>query len=158
MTAPPDQDFSEMLNSADADGWVKANGLHFVRATLDEVVAELTIGPQHRQPYGIVHGGVHCGVIETVASVGAALNAMAEGRHAVGLENHTSFLRAVRGGKLTVTARPVAKGRRSQVWEGEVRDDKGRLAATGRVRLMILEGDEALAGEKVAIGGGEKAG
>jgi uncharacterized protein (TIGR00369 family) len=93
-----------------------------------------------------------------VASVGAALNAMAEGRHAVGLENHTSFLRAVRGGKLTVTARPVAKGRRSQVWEGEVRDDKGRLAATGRVRLMILEGDEALAGEKVAIGGGEKAG
>ena len=28
---------------------------------------------RHLQPFGIVHGGVHCGVVETVASLGAAL-------------------------------------------------------------------------------------
>ena len=38
----------------------------------DEVVLRLPIGPHLHQPYGIVHGGVHCGVVETLASVGAA--------------------------------------------------------------------------------------
>ncbi len=72
------------------------------------------------------------------------MNAMARGQGgAVGLENHTSFLRAVREGKLTATARPVVRGRRTQVWEAEVRDDEDRLVATGRVRLLCLEQGES---------------
>src|SRR5512140_986568 len=118
MTKESPQDFAEMINAVDDAGWRKAMGLHIVRATVDEVVAELTVGPEHRQPYGIVHGGVHAGVIETLASIGAALHAMPAGKNVVGLENHTSFLRAVRSGKLTATAKPIMSGRRSHVWEG----------------------------------------
>jgi 1,4-dihydroxy-2-naphthoyl-CoA hydrolase len=143
-------DFSAPLNGA-LDGWNRAMGLRFVTATPDEVVAELEIGDQHRQPYGIVHGGVHAGIIETVASVGAALHAMTHGRSVVGLENHTSFIRAVREGALRVTARPITRGQRTQVWEGTVTDAAGRIAATGRVRLLVLEADAALAGETVAV-------
>ena len=116
-------------------------GVRFVRATADSVEAELEIGPDHRQAYGIVHGGVHSGMIETIASVGAALVAMPRGQSVVGLENHTSFLVAVREGKLHATARPLVRGRRTQVWEGTVTDDGGRVVATGRVRLINLEGD-----------------
>jgi uncharacterized protein (TIGR00369 family) len=145
-------DFAEMINASAIDGWASAMGLRVTRATRTEVVAELTIGPAQRQPYGIVHGGVHCGIIETLASVGAALNAMPDGKSVVGLENHTSFVRAVRAGKLVGTARPITRGRRSQVWEVEVRDDAGRLAATGRVRLLVLDADADLAGERVAAG------
>jgi uncharacterized protein (TIGR00369 family) len=122
-----------------------------VSASKDEVVAELEIGPAHRQPYGIVHGGVHAGIIETVASVGAALYAMPLGRSVVGLENHTSFLHAVREGVLRVTARPLTRGRRTQVWEGTVTDAAGRVAATGRVRLLSLEAEAELAGSTVEV-------
>jgi uncharacterized protein (TIGR00369 family) len=144
------QDFAEMINAAN-DGWVHATGLVVVRATRDEVIGELTIGPQHLQAYGIVHGGVHAGVVETLCSIGAAIGAMAEGRTAVGLENSTSFLRAVRGGKLRAVARPLARGRRSHVWEGEVRDDQGRLVASGKVRLMILDAGAEVAGERAGM-------
>lgn len=144
------EDFAEMLNGT-LDGWNTAMGLHFVRASADEVVAELVIGAQHRQPYGIVHGGVHAGIIETVASVGAALHALPLGRSVVGLENHTSFLHAVREGTLTVTARPLTRGKRTQVWEGTVTDASGRVAATGRVRLLGLEAEAPLAGETVSV-------
>jgi 1,4-dihydroxy-2-naphthoyl-CoA hydrolase len=144
------EDFAEMLNGT-LDGWNTAMGLRFVSASADEVIAELVIGPSHRQPYGIVHGGVHAGVIETVASVGAALHAMPLGRSVVGLENHTSFLHAVREGTLRVTARPLTRGKRTQVWEGTVTDATGRVAATGRVRLLALEPEAPLAGEKVAV-------
>jgi uncharacterized protein (TIGR00369 family) len=146
----PDGDFSASLNNR-LNGWVKAMNIHFVRATGDEVIAELAIGPHHHQGYGIVHGGVYSGLIETVASVGAALWAGKSGQSVVGLENTTSFLRAVREGKLSVTARPLMRGRRTQVWEASVTDDKGRTVAAGKVRLISLDSGAALAGETVKV-------
>ena len=145
------QDFAAMINDSAADGWVKANGLRLTRASRDEVAAEMAIQPIHLQAYGIVHGGVHASIIETLASVGAAIDAMAQGKTVVGLENHTSFLRAVRSGTLKATAKPLTRGRRTHVWEGTITDEQGRIAATGRVRLLILEPDQRLAGERAAL-------
>lgn len=145
---PPNVDLAPTLNET-RDGWNAAMNLRFVRATLDEVVGELDIAPCHRQPYGIVHGGVHAGVIETLASVGAGLNAAARGQSVVGLENHTSFIHAAREGTLRATARPITRGRRTQVWEGTVVDATGRTVATGRVRLICLEAEVPLAGQTV---------
>lgn len=132
-------------------GWNEAMGLRFLRATADEVVAELDVARVHQQPYGIVHGGVHAGVIETLASAGAALSAGARGQTVVGLENSTTFIRAVREGTLRATARPLTRGRRTQVWETTVADADGRLVATGRVRLLCLEAGAALAGETAGV-------
>jgi uncharacterized protein (TIGR00369 family) len=119
-------------------------------ATKDEVRAELTVGPEHLQGYGIVHGGVHCGLIESLASIGAALFALPKGQSVVGLENHTSFIRAVRtGSKLRAVSTPVTRGNRTQVWEARVIDEEDRTVATGRVRLLCLDSDQSLAGEQV---------
>lgn len=148
------EDYAEIINSAvEQNGWVVAMGLTIVRATLDEVVAELTIGPQHLQSYGIVHGGTHSGIIETIASIGAAINAMSRGQSVVGLENHTTFLRAVRSGKLRAVAKPLTRGRRTQVWEASVYDEAGKTAATGRVRLLALDAGSELAGEGIQFKG-----
>jgi uncharacterized protein (TIGR00369 family) len=143
------EDFSKRLNAM-PEGWLQAMGVTVTKATPDEVSCELTVGPEHLQGYGIVHGGVHCGLIESLASIGAALYALPRNQSVVGLENNTSFIRAVRAGtKLRATATPVTRGRKTQVWSAEVRDGDDRLVATGRVRLLCLEKDEALAGETV---------
>jgi 1,4-dihydroxy-2-naphthoyl-CoA hydrolase len=93
---------------------------------------------------------VHSGVIETPASIGAYLFAQQHGKHVVGLENHTSFIRAVRAGaKLRAIATPITRGRQTQVWEARVLDEKDQLVATGRVRLLCLDADQQLAGEQV---------
>ena len=139
-------DLSERLNSM-TEGWVHAMGIRFETATADEVRCELTVGPEHLQGYGIVHGGVHCGVIETMASVGAAMAAMPRGQAVVGLENTTSFIRAVRTGtRLRAVCTPVTRGRRSQVWEGRIVDDEDRMVAMGRVRLLCFAAEEGIAG------------
>lgn len=136
------EDVLNMLNAL--PGWVREMGIVITSASADEVTAELEVSGKHHQAYGIVHGGVHCGLVETLASVGAAMVAMPRGQRVVGLENTTSFIRAVRAGKLTATARPVTRGRTSQVWEVWVRDDEGKLAAQGRVRLLCLSPDQQL--------------
>ena len=153
MTTPTPDDLASAMNAV-RGGYNLAMGLRFVRATAEEVVAECDVGPQHHQPHGIVHGGVYAGIVETVASVGAGIYAMQRGQSVVGLENHTSFLRAVRSGTLQATARPLTRGRRTQVWEGTITDADGRVAATGRVRLLCLEADAILAGEAAKLSGG----
>ena len=79
-------------------------GIRFVATGPDEVIVEYDVDDRHRQPYGIIHGGMHCTAIETACSVGAAIAAGSRGQSVVGVENHTSFIRAVREGRVTVTA------------------------------------------------------
>jgi uncharacterized protein (TIGR00369 family) len=94
---------------------------------------------------------VHTGIIEAACSTGAAIVAMSRGQSVVGLENSTSFVTAVRGGTLRVTAKPITRGRRTQVWEAIVANDAGRTCATGRVRLLCLDAGSELAGETAGI-------
>ena len=105
------------------------------------------------QPYGLVHGGVYAGMIETMCSTGAALTVWEENKSTVGLENNTSFLKAVRSGRLRCTAKPLVLGKRSHVWEASIHDDKSRLVATGRVRMMVLEPGAEVAGRVVNMEG-----
>jgi 1,4-dihydroxy-2-naphthoyl-CoA hydrolase len=143
------EDFARQLNSI-PEGWVSAMGMTITHATKDEVRAELTVGTQHLQGYGIVHGGVHCGIIETLSSMGAYLFARERGQHVVGLENNTSFIRAVRAGaKLHAVATPITRGRQTQVWQAQVLDEEERLVAAGRVRLLCISEGQQLAGEQV---------
>ena len=137
-------DFAAMMNALPGNGWVKTMGIVITRATADEVACEWDVGERHHQGYGIVHGGVHCGVIESLASIGAAAVAAPRGQRVVGLENSTSFIRAVSSGRLHAVARPVTRGRRTQVWEAWVRDDEEHLVAQGRVRLLCLDDERPL--------------
>lgn len=139
MTDPSPPDAASFINEMHAGTWAGGLGLHVLTATRDQVVAELDVRPAHLQPQGIVHGGVYASVIESLSSVGAALDAMAHGKTVVGLENTTSFIHAAREGKLRATATPITRGRRTQVWETTIRDAAGKVVATGRVRLLVLE-------------------
>jgi len=112
-------------------------GLRITAASGDEVSATWTAEPKLHQPYGIVHGGVHCAVVETLASLGAALWFGDRGK-VVGVSNATDFYRAVREGALRSHAAPVHRGRSQQVWLVETHDDQDRLVARGQVRLQNL--------------------
>jgi uncharacterized protein (TIGR00369 family) len=112
-------------------------GVQFTEVRGDKVVATWDAVPKLHQPYGIVHGGVHCSLVETLASIGAA-TWLGETGKVVGVNNNTDFYRAVREGVLTSTATPLHRGRSQQVWLVETVDEQGRLAARGQVRLQNL--------------------
>ena len=132
-------------------GFDQEMGFRLVSATRDEVVLEYEVTEKHLQPYGIVHGGVHCAAVESACSTGAGVDALARGTSVVGVENHTSFIRAVRHGRIRVVATPLTRGRRSQLWEAAARTADGKLVASGRVRLLCLDAGAELAGEAVAV-------
>ncbi|MGS2616986.1 PaaI family thioesterase [Micromonospora sp. LZ34] len=120
-----------------AGGFVALLGLRFDEVTGDRVVIRWQVRPELHQPYGIQHGGVYCSVVETAASVGAALW-LADRGQVVGVSNQTDFLRAVRSGELTAVGTPVHRGRSQQLWQVEITDADARLVARGQVRLQNL--------------------
>jgi len=118
-------------------GFDKLVGIRFEEATGDRVVAVIPVIPDLLQAYGIVHGGVYASAVESTASGGATLWLHGESR-AVGIANHTEFLRPVREGELRIEATPVNRGRSTQLWEVAITDERGRMVAKGSVRLMNL--------------------
>jgi 1,4-dihydroxy-2-naphthoyl-CoA hydrolase len=119
-------------------GWFGQIGLEIVRASPSEVLAEWTISERHLQPHGIVHGGVYASVVESCCSIGAVL-AAPPGKQVVGVENHTSFLRPARAGRLRARAIPLHAGRQAQLWECAISDEGERLIATGRLRVFCVD-------------------
>ena len=103
----------------------------------DRVRASFEVRPELHQPYGILHGGVLCSVVETVASVAGAVWFGDRG-NVVGSSNTTNFLRATREGVLTAVALPIHRGRSQQLWEVDITDEQDRLVAKGQVRLANL--------------------
>lgn len=123
------------------DAFGEALGLEMQESGPDRVRARLVAGPRHHQPYGILHGGVYCAIVEGVASYGAGLAAAARGqRGVVGVSNHTDFLRSHSSGELLCEGTPVHVGRSAQLWQVEIRrGEDGALVARGQVRFHVLD-------------------
>ncbi|HTP23971.1 MAG TPA: PaaI family thioesterase [Solirubrobacteraceae bacterium] len=104
------------------------------------VVGSVAADERHHQPWGLVHGGLYTSVIETFATTGAFEAVKDQGMQAVGVSNHTDFLRPHRRGRLQVEAIPIQQGRTQQLWQVELRrPEDHKLVARGQVRLQNVE-------------------
>ena len=120
-----------------AGTWLQDQGMVFDEIGATRVTAHLELGPQHHTPWGVVHGGVYTTAVETVASVGASAAVFAHGQFAVGVNNSTDFLRAMRVGRVDIVAEPVFQGRLQQLWRVTItRQEDGKAVALGHLRLQ----------------------
>jgi 1,4-dihydroxy-2-naphthoyl-CoA hydrolase len=115
-------------------------GLNYVELSPEGVRAELEVRDQLLQPWGIVHGGVYCSIVESLASISAHLWLSENGGGiVVGVNNNTDFLRAIRSGTVHAASTPVHRGRLQQLWQVTITDETDRVVARGQVRLQNLE-------------------
>jgi len=112
-------------------------GLQLVETTPDLMIGTVPVTPKTLQPFGIVHGGVFCAIGETLASVGTYLGVHAAGNIAVGMSNHTSFLRPITTGTVHAEAKPRHRGRTTWIWDVEITNDDGALCAIGRITIAV---------------------
>jgi len=99
----------------------------------------LTVVPAVCQPMGIVHGGIYAAIAETLASIGTADGVTDQGKVALGMSNHTNFLRPVSAGSVHADAHAIHRGRTTWLWDVDMRGDDGKLCATARVTIAVRE-------------------
>jgi 1,4-dihydroxy-2-naphthoyl-CoA hydrolase len=90
-----------------------------------------------KQPLGLVHGGAFAAFAESLASMATYEAVASDGLIAVGLSNHTSFLRPVLAGTVHADGRRRHRGRTTWLWEVDFSDDEGMLCAVSRVTLAV---------------------
>src|SRR3954452_8138887 len=96
--------------------FMEAAGLVLDKVETSHVTGWIDLGPEHHQPWGLVHGGVYTSAIETAASVGASTAAAEHSLVAVGVNNNTNFLRSKVSGRVRVPAEAIQQGHTAQLW------------------------------------------
>jgi 1,4-dihydroxy-2-naphthoyl-CoA hydrolase len=103
----------------------------------DRLVATMPV-EGNQQPFGLLHGGATCSLIETIGSWAGAMAAGPE-RQVVGVELNVSYLRGATDGVVTAVCTPVRRGRTLATFRIDVTDDQGRPTASARLTTFAKE-------------------
>ncbi|QIN77338.1 hotdog fold thioesterase [Rubrobacter marinus] len=120
------------------EGLVRDLGIEYVELSPERVEMSMPVDARHVQPLGFLHGGASVVLAETVATTGAWLNCP-DGKVAFGSEINASHLRPKRSGTLVAVGTPLRRGRNSQVWQVEIRDEGDKPVCVSRCTLAVVD-------------------
>lgn len=122
-------------------GMAKHLGMEFTELGPDFLRGRMPVDHRTHQPYGILHGGASVALAETLGSYAAMLTTDPGKVRCVGQEINANHIRGVASGFVIGTARPVHVGRRSQVWEIRITDERDKLVCISRLTMAVIEND-----------------
>ena len=134
MTTP---DVLDLVNGMGKGTLVERMGIVFTEAGTDRVVATMPV-EGNTQVAGILHGGAHVVLAETLGSFAAGMHAGA-GRHALGIEVSATHHRAIAAGTVTGTCTAIHLGRTLATHEIVITDEMGRRLSTARITNMLRD-------------------
>jgi uncharacterized protein (TIGR00369 family) len=104
----------------------------------DAGTARLTVGAEHLNPNGVVHGAVLFALVDTAMGK-ATMNALEPGRFCASIEVSLRFIRPAAAGDLTAVATVVKLGRSVVHLDARVVGDDERLVATAAGTFAIID-------------------
>jgi 1,4-dihydroxy-2-naphthoyl-CoA hydrolase len=113
-------------------------GIEVTEIGPDYLEARMPVDGRTMQPDRILHGGASVALAETLGSVGGSMCIDRERFQIVGVEINANHLRPATAGHVTGRANPIHLGRRTQVWNIEIRDDRKRLVCVSRLTVAII--------------------
>ena len=128
---------TDILQHISKNTAVEHLGIEFLEVGDDYLTGRVPVDHRTHQPFGLLHGGVSVVLAETLGSCGAGFS-VPEGYNAVGLDINANHLKGVKTGWVTGTARPVHRGRTTQVWQIDMRNDAGELTCVSRITMAVL--------------------
>ncbi len=125
-----------MLGHHGVGGLVEKMGIVFTHMSVEKMVATMPVDG-NTQVTGLLHGGAHVVLAETLGSFAAAFHA-GPGSKVVGIEINATHHRGIASGLVTGTATPIHLGRTLATHEVVMTNDAGQRLSTCRITNMIL--------------------
>ena len=116
-------------------------GIEYVEMGDDFITAKMPVDHRTVQPFRILHGGASVALAETLGSVAAILCLEPDSKkQVVGVEINANHLSSAREGTWVYgTVKPIRVGRTMQVWNIEIKDEKGKLVCISRLTIAVVE-------------------
>lgn len=132
MAIPPVAQINDVLL-----GFDRLYGLELLECSDTEARARVVVGEQHKQPAGLVHGGLYASVAEAITSIATGLTVLDDGHVAMGMSNNTNFLRPVTKGNVNARATRIHRGRTTWLWDVTFTGDDGKTCAITRMTIAV---------------------
>jgi len=132
----------DRLNEFSKNTMLEHLGIEFTEIGADYLKARMPVDHRTVQAAGLLHGGASVALAESLGSVAATLCVDATRKICVGLEINANHLRSVRSGYVEGIAKPLQIGRRIQVWEIKISNEKNKLVAVSRITLAVVSRNE----------------
>ena len=127
------------VNQFNENTLIKHLGIEITEIGPNFLTGRMPVDHRTHQPMGLLHGGASVVLIESLGSVGSSLLVDLSKEHPVGLEVNANHVGAARAGHVVAKATIVHAGKKTHVWQVEVRtEDTNRLISTGRLTVMIV--------------------
>jgi uncharacterized protein (TIGR00369 family) len=112
-------------------------GIEFLELSAEYSVARMPV-EGNRQVVGLLHGGAHVVLGESLGSISSAIHA-GRGRYAVGIEINATHTRSITSGWVTGTCRSISLGRTLATHEIVITDDDGNRLSTVRMTNLLRD-------------------
>ncbi|MDH2444390.1 hotdog fold thioesterase [Amnibacterium sp. CER49] len=112
-------------------------GIEFLEIGAERSVARMPV-EGNRQVVGLLHGGAHVVLGESLGSVSSAVHA-GPGRYAVGIEINATHSRAATSGVVTATCEALVLGRTLCTHQTVIRDEQGHRLSTVRMTNLLRD-------------------
>ncbi|MFT4602389.1 MAG: 1,4-dihydroxy-2-naphthoyl-CoA hydrolase [Arenicella sp.] len=127
----------EVVNAMNKNTILEVLDIKTIEIGDDYIVATMPVDKRTHQPMGLLHGGASAVLIESLGSIGSTLIIDMKTQNIVGLEVNANHLRAVKSGLVTARATIVHCGRKTHVWQVDIKDEDEKLVCTGRLTVMV---------------------
>lgn len=132
----------EALNALSKNTMAERIGIEFTSIGEDYLEAKMPVDTRTHQPFGLLHGGASVALAETMGSVAATCCVDITRQFCVGLEINANHIRGVREGYVKGITKPIHIGKKTQVWEIRILNEKEELVCISRITLAVLEKKE----------------
>jgi uncharacterized protein (TIGR00369 family) len=102
-------------------------------------LVELTIGNEHLNPFGGLHGGVYASAIDT-AAYWAVYCELDEGAGLISIDLKVDYLAPANSGKMVVKGQRIKIGKTMCLAEATAYDQNGKWLAHGISKMMVTQG------------------
>jgi uncharacterized protein (TIGR00369 family) len=138
MTTPKYSDAAkELANLRGLGDLAEKMGIELLELSAERAVATMPVAG-NTQPLGVLHGGAHVVLAESLGSFAANVWAHPN-KVAVGIEVNASHSRSVTEGKVTAVCTAINLGKTLTVHEIAVSDEQGRRLSTVRITNFLRE-------------------
>jgi len=119
--------------------FAELQGIQFVEAEKDRVVARMLVRPDLCTLGQTIHGGAIMAFADSVGAAATLINLPEGAKGTTTLESKSNFIGAAKEGTVVIaTATPIHRGSRTQVWQTRIDTDGGKLVAVVTQTQMVL--------------------
>lgn len=129
----------DAINSFSKNTLLEQLDIKVTKIGTDFLEGTMPVDNRTHQPAGLLHGGASAALIESLGSIGSTLLVDMEKYNIVGLEINANHVRGVRSGIVTGRAQVVHAGKKTHIWQVDIKDEDEKLVCTGRLTVVVIE-------------------